>query len=293
MTGRAASHTVFVTFVDHPEKLTKVNLLIESIRTFGGHLSESYIWIFLDDRWMDSCPGLKGNGTKAIPFTISEKISEYPFAGKVAACARAEELTENLYKSIVWMAPDCLVVDSPALFDLDDRADAALRPVHVRNVGSLAAEPPDGYWKGIFKAAGITDIEETVESFVDCRTLRAYYNTHAFAVNPSAGLMSEWQNLFAKLVSNRKFQKKQCADETHRIFLHQATFSTILASGAIRKRMLPEGYCYPYNLQDMIPEDRKAETLNELACIAYENRPLNPDAMTDIVVEEPLRTWLS
>jgi len=293
MTGRAASHTVFVTLVDHPEKLPKVNLLVESIRTFGGSLSESYIWVFLDDRWMDSCPGLKGNGIKAIPLQIPEEISEYPFAGKVAACARAEELTLNLYKSIVWMAPDCLVLKPPALFALDDMADAAVRPVHVRNVGSLVDEPLDGYWKGIFKAAGITDLDETVESFVDCRTLRAYYNTHAFAVNPSSGLMTGWLDLFSKLVSSRKFQRKQCADETHKVYLHQATFSTILASEAIRIRMLPEEYCYPYNLQDMIPEDRIAETLNELVCIAYENRPLNPDAMTDIVVEEPLRTWLA
>jgi len=68
--------------------------------------------------------------------------------------------------------------------------------------------------------------------------------------------------------------------------------SAILASEQIRIRMLPEEYCYPYNLHEKVPKDRKARTLNELACIAYEGRSLNPETITDIIIEEPLRTWL-
>ncbi len=293
MTGRANSHTVFATFVDHPSQLPGASLLVESIRTFGGPLSESYIWIFHDNNLSESDIQLKGNGTKIISLEIPERISDYPFSGKVTACARAEEMIGSLYKSLVWMAPDCLVLRPPILFDLDGIDDAALRPVHICNIGSPAGEPLNGYWEEIFHNAGISDIDGTVESFVDCRTLRAYYNSHAFAVNPSWGLMSSWYNLFAKLVSNRRFQKKHCADEMHKVFLHQAAMSTILASAEIRIRMLPEEYCYPYNLHATVPKDRRARTLNELVCIAYEKRSLNLDSMTDIIIEEPLRTWFS
>ncbi len=295
MTGRAASRTVFATYVDHPDNFQKASLLIESIRTFGGSLSDSYIWVFLNDRSMVSWDDLKGNGIKVMPLELPQKIAEYPFAGKVAACARAEEMTGSLYRTLVWMAPDCLVIRPPLLFDLDGEADAALRPVHVRNIGSPSGESPDGYWKKLFHTAGISDLDRTVESFVDCRKIRAYFNTHAFSVNPSAGLMRKWLVMFSDLVNNRKFQKKYCADIPHQVFLHQATLSTILASELSMKRilMLPEEYCYPYNLHDRVPKDRRARTLNELVCIAYENRQLNPDAMTDIIIEEPLLTWLS
>lgn len=294
MTESATSRTVFATFVDHPLQLPKAALLLESIRAFGGPLSECNIWVFHDDRLNVSLAELKELGTNVIQLELPENTRNYPFAGKVTACARAEEMAGSLYKSLVWMAPDCLVLRPPHLFDLDDNADAALRPVHVRNVGSLSGEPPDGYWKGIFRAAGITDLSKNVESFIDCRIIRAFYNTHFFAVNPSRGLMSRWLQLFSELATNRKFQKKHCNDELHRLFLHQASLSTILASelDKSRIRMLPEEYCYPYNLHEMVPRDRKARTLNELVCIAYENRELNPEVMTDIIVEEPLRTWL-
>jgi hypothetical protein len=295
MTGRAASRTVFATYVDHPDNLQKASLLAESIRTFGGSLSDSYIWVFCNAGSIGSFDDLKGNGTKVIPLELPRKIAEYPFAGKVAACARAEEMTESLYRSLVWIAPDCLVLKPPLLFELDGEVDAALRPVHIRNVGSPADSPPDGYWKEIFRAAGISDLHTTIESFVDCRKIRAYFNTHAFAVNPSCGLMRKWLIMFTDLVNNGKFQKKFCEDTPHRVFLHQATLSTILASELSSNRilMLPEEYCYPYNLHERVPKDRKARTLNELVCIAYENRQLNPDAMSDIIVEEPLLTWLS
>ena len=292
---RIAGRIVFATFMSHPSQLPLVALMVDSIRTFAGPLSESYVWVFHDNRCSISSNELRGNGTKVIPLELSEYSPSYPFTGKIAACVRAEEMTESLYRSLVWIAPDCLILRPPDLFDLDDRADAALRPVHVCNVGSSFGEPPDAYWKGIFHAAGITDLHDKVESFIDCRILRPYYNTHAFAVSPSRGLMRKWFNLFSKLTSNRKFQKMQCSDEAHRVFLHQASLSTILASelDRTRIRMLPEEYCYPYNLHEKVPEDRKAKTLNELVCIAYENRSLNPEDMTDIIVEEPLRAWLS
>lgn len=295
MTGKPAGRIVFATFMSHPSQLPQVALLVESIRTFAGSFAKSNIWVFHDSQWSDSLRSLKGNGIKTIPLELPQGKSSYPFIGKIAACARTEEMTAGLYRSLVWIAPDCLVLRSPDLFDLDDIADAAVRPVHVRNVGSPFGEPPDGYWNGVFRAAGITDLRERVESFVDCRVLRAYYNTHAFAVNPSRGLMRSWLSLFLKLTSDLKFQKKHCTEEAHRIFLHQVSLSTILASELERTRIriLPEEYCYPYNLHESVPEDRKARTLNELVCIAYENRSLNPEKMTDIIVEEPLRTWLS
>jgi hypothetical protein len=57
--------------------------------------------------------------------------------------------------------------------------------------------------------------------------------------------------------------------------------------------MLPPDYNYPYNLHQSVPPDRRAAALNDLVCIAYENRLLDPNQVDDIAIHEPLRSWLS
>jgi hypothetical protein len=47
-----------------------------------------------------------------------------------------------------------------------------------------------------------------------------------------------------------------------------------------------------YNLQAEIPAARRARALNDLVCIAYEDRPLDPEVVDDIAIHEPLRSWL-
>lgn len=41
------------------------------------------------------------------------------------------------------------------------------------------------------------------------------------------------------------------------------------------------------------PPGRRAQTLNDLVCIAYEDRTLNPLEMDDIHIDEPLKNWFS
>ena len=60
-----------------------------------------------------------------------------------------------------------------------------------------------------------------------------------------------------------------------------------------RIRFLPAEYSYPYNLQQRVPEQRRAKVLNHLVCIACEERSLDPEVVEDILIEEPLRSWLA
>lgn len=60
-----------------------------------------------------------------------------------------------------------------------------------------------------------------------------------------------------------------------------------------RIRILPPAYNYPYNLHASVPAERRAKALNDVVCIAYEERCLDPDVMSDIRVDEPLKSWLS
>jgi hypothetical protein len=155
-------------------------------------------------------------------------------------------------------------------------------------------EPLDGFWERIYSVAGILNCEITVESFVDRQTIRPYFNTHAFSIDPSMGLLQRWLICFERLVSDRMFQLAFCQDKLHQVFLHQAVFSTLLVPylklGKIR--ILPSTYNYPYNLQSSIPYDRRERLLNHLVSLTYEDRSLDPNKMSDIQVDEPIKSWL-
>ena len=142
---------------------------------------------------------------------------------------------------------------------------------------------------------GVQDVSVTVDSFVDAQHLRAYFNTHAFAVNPSAGSFRQWLECFEVLASDPAYQSACCQDERHQVFLHQAVLSTLIAArlDARRVRILPPAYNYPYSLHQSVPLDRRAEALNNLVCITYEDRSIDPAAMGDLAVHDPLKSWLS
>ena len=76
-------------------------------------------------------------------------MRHYYFAGKVCASAQAEELATPGVRSLIWIDPACLIVRPPLLFDLGQSFDAAVRPVHIRNVGLPPGEPLNGFWKKI------------------------------------------------------------------------------------------------------------------------------------------------
>ena len=246
---------VFLTLVASPGDKTGARLLIDSIRSFGGKMSGCPVWVFEADPRKAPCADLSGPGVEVIPLDTPAPIRQVLFGHKVYACARAEELAMKGYQTLTWIDPNCLVVQEPRLFDLDEACDAAVRPVHIRNVGLPADGPLDDFWKGIYAALGVDDISATVTSFVDGQQLRAYFNSHAFAINPARGLMCRWLEVFEGLTADWDFQTLACQDELHQIFLFQAILSTLLASSIApeRLRILPPTYNYPYHLHGRVP----------------------------------------
>ena len=269
--------------------------VIESLRAFGGPLRDCPVWVFVLDpaRVSHALPGLEG--VRCFPLTLKEGCPPYAFAEKVYACAVAEEMAGPEVRSLVWLSLDCLIVSPPVLFDLGPapgiaRADAAFRPVHHQNVGSPAHEPPDGFWQGIYRALGVSEMPHTVESFADAQTLRPYFNTHCFALNPATRLGQSWWEHFKALASDRAFQAGPCRDQVHQIFLHQAILSTLVAKqidwGQVR--LLPPEYNYPLNLLGEMPPELRAPTLNSLVNAVYEEA----FPWDQIEVQEPLISWL-
>lgn len=288
------NQTVFLTLMRSDSEKSCVRILIDSIRSFGGTLSNCPIWIFEPVSHGINCNYPESTGVRVFSLNVPDKVKHYLFADKVYACAEAEKMATPEIQSLVWIDPACLVIKPPILFNLNQSFDAAVRPVHIRNVGLPSTEPLNDFWNKIFEIVGIPDIQSTVETFVDTQRIRSYFNSHAFSVNPSKGLLRKWFEYFEILACDEGYQANACSDNTHRVFLHQAILSALLISMLTpeRVRILPPDYNYPYNLHRSVPPDRRAAALNDLVCIAYEDRSLDPNVIDDIDVLDPLKSWL-
>ena len=288
------NNIIFLTMVHSPAEKIGAKLLIQSLRQFGGEMSQCPIWLFESDKTHGSCRDLIPLKVEVFSLEANDATKHYIFSSKVSACYQAEKMVPPATRSIIWIDTNCLIVQPPLLFNLDDSFDAAVRPVHIRNVGLTRKDPIDHYWRGVYSAVGEDDLSGAVDSFVDGQRLRPYFNSHAFAVNPELGLMCIWSEKFESLVSDRDFQTRACKDDLHQIFLFQAILSALLAASipSDRLRILPTTYNYPYNLHGRVPADKRAQSLNELVCFTYEDRTIQPDGVTDIQIHEPLRSWL-
>lgn len=284
---------LWVTYADSAESWQQVSLAIASLRSFGGDLRYSPVRVFHPE---ESIPpqGRSLAGIDLQPLCIPDGIRAYWFAGKVSAMARAEMDFKDQFHTLTWIDPSCLILNSPELYMLTGTSQAAFRPVHIQNVGLRRDQALDEYWRRIYQTVGLEDTATTAESFIDGQCLRAYYNTHAFSIDPRLGLMGRWLEAFTRLVMDADFQAACCRDERHRIFLFQALLSALVVKSvpADQVRILPPAYNYPYNLQASIPSDRLAASLDQLVSLTYEGRKMDPALVTDIDIPKPYREFL-
>ncbi|MBN1266508.1 MAG: hypothetical protein JXA25_13510 [Anaerolineales bacterium] len=286
---------VFLTAVCSAGQVIGARMLQDSIRLFTGSFCSSPLWIYTTRETETDCKALASGRTEIILLDIPEAARNAWFSGKVGACAQAEKAASAGVERLIWVSPDTLFFQPPHELDIKEGVDVAVRPVHITNVGLRAEQPLDVFWSGVYQVVGAEEVTQTVESFVDRQILRPYFNSHLVAVDPRRGLFQRWLEFFTLLAADEQYQRAACDNVPHRVFLHQAVLSVLLAGVMAEERLLilPPSYSYPYNLHDQIPQDRKAHSLNELVCAAVEDRKLDPDQITDIEIAEPLRSWLS
>jgi hypothetical protein len=290
-TGPNPERVVFFTLVVEPYQEQNARLLVESLRAFGGPLSGCPVQVYYPDLTSADRTYWE-NADNVLVLSLGQvRAPRYWFSRKVHVCARAEALAGPEVCSLVWLAPENLIVQPPTLFDLAaSSAHAALRTVHHSNIGSPADQPLDAFWAAVYRHVGIEEAPYTTRSFIDGCELRPYWNTHCFSVNPRLGLLQAWREGFQTLVNDAEFQAGPCQDVPHRVFLHQAVLCALLTRelGQAQIRALPPAYSYPLHMHDQVPEAERAATLHELVCAVYEDvLPLE-----GLQVLEPLRSWL-
>lgn len=83
---------IVITMVRSPEELSRLGLLIISIRTWGGALARLRIAFFNVNPAQISRKELEDDITESIMMEIPDNLRGYYYGDKVYACARAEEL---------------------------------------------------------------------------------------------------------------------------------------------------------------------------------------------------------
>jgi len=287
---------VFFSLVRSSDEARHARWMIESLRAFGGPLKDSPVWIF-------SPP--PGNSWAALQHlervecllldAIDDGLPHYHFVTKTLACSQAEAMASPQIDSLVWFNPQALVIQPPELFDLRPGFLAALRPVHIRNIGSAADQPLDTFWRTIYERVGLQETPYTIHSFIDGQSIRPYFNTHIFAVDPKVGLLQSWWTHFLGLVQDQEFQSRDCQDPLHQIFLHQAVFSALIAQKLQKAQIhfLPDEYSYPLHLHARIPDTLRAPSLDQLVCPVYEDDESHPLVVQDLLISASLKSWLA
>jgi hypothetical protein len=283
-----------------PGNPARAVLLFESLRASGGELARAPCIMLIPEGSgplsNETEERLSALSVQVVPFGIDEEASRFPLASLVFASAEAEEQGKAESEVLVWMVEDTLVVNSPTVFLLPEGASYAYRPVHHTKIGSVYDRPLDGFWSLIYQHCGVT--EDRVFPMETCtrdNILRPYFNAGILVIRLERRLLSTWRDYFRQLYRHPDFEPFYQQDVLYRIFMHQAVLTGVVLNRLERHelRELPETINYPLHLHDEYPPEHRPDVLNELVTCRYEDIRDLRNALKDIPVREPLKSWLN
>jgi hypothetical protein len=274
----------FVTYIHGAPQGLSAAMLVDSIRRWGGAYADSPIYAVLTDAARTGSR-LAGKSVDLVSLPLAEPARSFLYAAKAFAAAKVEEMTAGTIDTLVWLDPETLLLGPPAAYDLSAGAAAAVAPVSLVNIGQSPDEPVDDFWKTIYRRCGLDPADiYTVETFVDGRKVRAWLNCGMFSVRPERGLFRDWAKILDEFLHDAEFLRTSVADAPHRIFLHQAVISTLIAAKLKRPeiRWLPKGCNYPLFCHSLgypgaagtvhlIPDRKKVKSLDELTSVFLES----------------------
>lgn len=304
--GRKAG-LAFLTYLQQESQERAAAMLVDSIRRWGGEYANCPIYAVLADPARTGSR-FKGKAVNLVPLVLSKPASAFPYAAKAFAAAKVEEMTAGTIGTLVWLDPETFLLGPPEEYDLKAGTQAAVAPVSLVNIGQSPDEPVDAFWAPLYRRCGLaSDGIFPVETFVDCKTVRVWLNCGMFSVRPERGLLREWAKILDEFLHDPEYLQAAVADGPHRVFLHQAVISTLIAARLKRPeiRWLPKGYNYPLFCHSLgypgatgtvhlIPDRKKVKSLDELTSVFLESLiTAHADWIKHIPPGgEPFRAWL-
>jgi hypothetical protein len=288
------NRVVFATLISDEADRYCARLLIETLREFGGTMSQSRFWVFSTNQNNPDPPFISDEKVDFFPLQDINQENKYYFADKVRAWAQAETYACGQFDTLIWIDPACMVINPPTLFTLDDETKATFRPVHVRNIGQLFGQELDQFWRSIFSQCNTPQSLFSVISFIDGQEILPYFNTHCFSITPELGVLEKTLCHLTILNSNQDFMNTYCSDKLHKIFLFQAVLAATLLKEISEKqvRLLPPEYSYPIHLVEKISPELAITRLDDLTVMVYEEKSILEASLSNIDISPGMRQWL-
>ena len=292
---------LIITSVIYPQKNSELNtlLLIESIRSFGGTLSKTPIWVLTPESSRaisdNTKERLQALDTNLISFVMDETKLPFFFADTIQAIAFAETLAERDTSLLVWMDSNTLVLNEPTDFLLPEDKSLGYRPVHHTLIGSRFSEPLDPFWTQIYGSCQVPeDRVFPMVTHVDATEIRPYFNAGLLITRPTNRLFRTWHDTFFELYKNPACQEFYQQDHRYKIFVHQAALSGVILSMYPQEELheLPNEYNYPLHLFSEDVSKSRPSTLEELVTIRHEGFYQDSEWYDKMPAKTVLKTWI-
>ncbi len=289
----------FATYANDVEQLKSLEVLIKSIRNYGGTAKEAPIFLAVNENLKKQLPDFTKYKVKYFLFTNS--MPSVPYSFKAVAAAALETQCANTFENMIWLDPETILLNQPNELYLSDGKTIGLRPVFLKNeVGIAYNKEFNSYWKDIFSTAKIIPNKDLfVETIVDDQKIYPYYNCGVFSVNPAKSICQKWLELQNKIFGDNKFLSQLKGNQMQQIFLHQVVFTVSVQAltnpNELQDLSVISGY--PIHLHDQLKSNLKAESLDKVQIVILENTlAKNPDILlskiNDSKVKETVKAWL-
>ncbi len=261
--SRPVRDTGFLICVERGRLESEAELLVESLRAWGGAWADSPVYAFAPRRGHGPEPAtverLKGLGVTIVEEPLVERFADTPTVNKVAVSAWAER--ELDHETLVFTDTDSVFVGEPAELGEGDWL-AAVRPVDRRIAGSRGKGKNEPFWRKMYALLGVQE-RPFVETTVGQTKIRAYWNSGLIAAKRSAGLFSAWEEALVRLYDAGIVQKRWPQ------FMDQLSWAGVTAPVHDRVRVLPDAYNYPLRHRQAIAPAASQLDLTELVHLHY------------------------
>ncbi len=291
------NNVAVVTYASDFSQMKKVRALVNSIRDFGKEYNNCPVYVVLDDTAKYPIDKLHSENVRLLFTDMDPTFRNYPYVIKAFAAAQVEDLVKNDIKTLIWIDPEYLVLNTFEDYILDKDCDVVLRPVSLdNNIGIKPGSEPGEYWSRVLELVELDyNTLPIVTTAVDEVDVRSYLNCQVFSWNPGLGIAEKWAGLMPELIRDRDYQDSACRESSKKIFLHQVVFTAVINSMVQPQRIrdLPLRSNYPLNLHDQLSEKKQVNQLNDIYLLSYDELwQYNPDWMERLPAREPLKTWL-
>jgi len=259
------------------ESETRGLLLVNSIRTFAGSLSQLPIWFYVpkvkNQVSLNTQEKFSQLNVRLSRFEITDDVLSFPFAPDVTASAIAETEAAGKTGLLAWLGANTIILKEPRHFLLPDDKYLGYRPVHHCNIGSLYNDPADQFWASVYHHCKVPDDRIfPMTTHVDGELIRPYFNAGILITRLEDQLLAKWRDSFLSVYQNPDLLEFYKKDKRYAVFIHQAILSGVILASFSKDTIqeLPSNYNYPIHLFTEDVTENRPGKLEELVSVRYE-----------------------